>query len=377
MVAHTGPQPVPGVSDEVQYTFVVRTNATTAWVDEDGNFDSVSPNIMAAHHVIDYPEETDQGNAIHLSFPDEDRDWVGGNALSKDDGNELIETLSDDNTVVGAVFGYTWRKAIGLVPFLGDAFLLYHLVSDLASVNEDQTEHETDFQFGDENQSGIDVYRKFTVTMDKTDTAEIEFRHQLDYARTDYDDNDAVHTVTLDPANFIADIGGHPFEQAIRALVDEGAISGYGDGTFRPERSLTRAEFVSMIDEALAPSPTRYDDSFTDIDGHWAETKIMRVAGAGYISGFPDGTFRPDENIRKVSVIAALDAGEGYSGGDTGNLAAAYDDAAEIPDWGRQAVADAHAAWGGIDNYPDDGVLEPKRDATRAEAAKYVYDASR
>jgi serine protease len=168
---------------------------------------------------------------------------------------------------------------------------------------------------------------------------------------------------------------GYPFESEIRQFLEAGLLSGYPDDTFRPERSLTRAEFAAILDAILNVEAGTSTD-FPDIRDHWAKESIQTVASAGFFGGYPDGTFRPDTEIRKTEVFVAFAGGLGYDGGSPGALAQHYDDADFIPDWARGAVAAVHEAWNGIANYPSDRRLEPLRPATRAEAVKYVADAT-
>lgn len=372
VVGHTGPQPIRGVPDEVRYTFVVNTTVATSWVDAAGDFQATSDNISRIENVIEYPTDT-----VRTSFP-EDEDWIGGYRFEETGGDGPIDEITDDSTVVGAAGDLAWGLVLRFTPYLGDVLNAYDFVTDLADVLDGESSETVRFDYdGIDPESGVNVYRKFTVQMDRADTADLTFTTRADLVSKDHTPEDFTHTVTLDPDSFVGDVGGHPFEAEIRGLVDEGAISGYPDGTFRPEQPVSRAEFAVMIDQALDPNPYRLDDSFTDIDGHWAASAIKRVAGADYFGGYPDGTFRPDDPIRKVETIVALASGEGYSGGDTGTVDAAYVDAWKIPDWARQAVANAYSAWDGVENYhPGPSYIDPERNATRAEAAKYVYDAS-
>jgi peptidoglycan/xylan/chitin deacetylase (PgdA/CDA1 family) len=177
---------------------------------------------------------------------------------------------------------------------------------------------------------------------------------------------------SCDEDGTLTDIDGHPFEAAIRSLADQGVVSGYRDCTFRPEQSITRAEIAVLIEAGL---PTASPDSaprFVDVsDDHWASTAIRTVAASGFMTGYGDGSFRPDTDIPTSELIAALAGGLGYASGNTAVLDA-YTDAAEIPDWARAPIAGAHETWGSIPNYPDDAELTPRADATRAEAAQYV-----
>ncbi|MEK8129898.1 FN3 associated domain-containing protein [Paenibacillus filicis] len=86
-----------------------------------------------------------------------------------------------------------------------------------------------------------------------------------------------------------------------------GIIDGYEDGTFGGERGLTRAEFVAMMSrvlklDVLAPGETL----LTDVAGHWSESYVRAFTQAGYVDGFPDGTFRPDSEITRAQVVVVI-----------------------------------------------------------------------
>ena len=91
---------------------------------------------------------------------------------------------------------------------------------------------------------------------------------------------------------------------AISTMASYGTIVGYGDGTFKPQKDITRAEFVAMtarfydLEEAEA--------SFTDISGHWAEEYIQSAVAKGWINGYEDGTFRPDKYITRAEAMTIV-----------------------------------------------------------------------
>lgn len=92
---------------------------------------------------------------------------------------------------------------------------------------------------------------------------------------------------------------------AISTMANGGYIVGYPDGTFGPERNITRAEFATMA--------TRFaslmDDSgatFSDIDGHWSKSYVLKAATAGWIAGYPDGTFLPEQNITRAEAMTII-----------------------------------------------------------------------
>ncbi len=95
------------------------------------------------------------------------------------------------------------------------------------------------------------------------------------------------------------------YNGSINAGVSRGLIKGYPDGTFKPNAGITRAEFVSII-ASFADLNGNKVAYFTDIDSHWAEANIRKVYGSGYITGYPDGTFMPDDEITRAEAVVIL-----------------------------------------------------------------------
>nr|WP_245302488.1 S-layer homology domain-containing protein [Symbiobacterium terraclitae] len=103
----------------------------------------------------------------------------------------------------------------------------------------------------------------------------------------------------------------HPACAAVSVLVAEGIINGYEDGTFRPERSVTRAEFAKMYTLAVGIDPRPGEPlPFSDTAGHWADTMGFLAAAVanGAIIGFPDGTFRPDDLVTRAQGVKIVTA---------------------------------------------------------------------
>ena len=91
----------------------------------------------------------------------------------------------------------------------------------------------------------------------------------------------------------------------VNTLVELDVLSGYEDGTFRPNNAVTRAEFVTAVCKCFDNLSTG-SAGFSDVSGHWAEGFINQAVAEDWISGFPDGTFRPDESIQRCQVTAIL-----------------------------------------------------------------------
>ena len=96
-----------------------------------------------------------------------------------------------------------------------------------------------------------------------------------------------------------ADVEGLPCEPAVDALMDAGIISGYSDGSFHPERSITRAEIIKMLTASLGYgylAKTMLTD-FEDTIGHWAEGYVGLAVQMNLVKGYTDNTFRPEKTV--------------------------------------------------------------------------------
>lgn len=170
------------------------------------------------------------------------------------------------------------------------------------------------------------------------------------------------------------DIQGYWAQAYIEALAAKGFISGYPDGTFRPDAPVTRAEFAAILNKAFAPAPIQSSTNFTDVKSNfWAYQAIQKAYQGGFLSGYPGGQFRPDLHIPKVQVLVSLVSGLKLRSNDISVLST-YNDANQIPNYARTAVAGATTK-GLVVNYPTISQLTPNRDATRSEVAAFVYQA--
>ncbi len=108
------------------------------------------------------------------------------------------------------------------------------------------------------------------------------------------------------------DIEGHWAAPFIRALAERGLITGYPDGSFRPDVSLTRAEYATMLTKVFNLPEVKTTHLFTDLNPYsWAYPYIQRSYGSDFLKGFPGGNFRPNTAIPRVQVITALASGLG------------------------------------------------------------------
>ena len=91
----------------------------------------------------------------------------------------------------------------------------------------------------------------------------------------------------------------------IATMYNGGYLTGDENGNFDPSRPITRAEFVTLITR-FAPMEVEPYDIFSDIKGHWAEQYISQAVALAWISGYEDGTFRPDELITRAEAMTII-----------------------------------------------------------------------
>ncbi|MDZ8260018.1 S-layer homology domain-containing protein, partial [Nostoc sp. ChiQUE01b] len=183
-----------------------------------------------------------------------------------------------------------------------------------------------------------------------------------------------IPTPTPTPSIELTDIANHWAGGFIRELVKLGIVNGFPDRTFKPDATMTRAQYAAILVKAFNPPPSRAAIKFKDVPADFWASKVIQQAYQGlFLSGFPDNTFSPNKNIQRVQVIVSLVNGLGLSSDGTATIKV-FDDQAKIPEYAKDEVAKA------IDkeiivNYPNLKQLNPTRDATRAEVAAIVYQA--
>ncbi|MFM7449358.1 MAG: family 10 glycosylhydrolase [Leptolyngbyaceae cyanobacterium] len=179
--------------------------------------------------------------------------------------------------------------------------------------------------------------------------------------------------MTSGPANF-PDIQTHWAQAFIDALAQRRIVSGFPDGTFRPEQAVTRAEFAVMAQSSFPTLPfQRVYVPFKDVPAnHWAAKAIQWAYERGLLTGYPDQTFKPSAAIVRVQSWVALVGGLGLGTSGTVPLATLYQDANQIPTWATTAVAAATEA-AIVVNQPNPRQLRPNQPTTRAEVSVILY----
>lgn len=174
------------------------------------------------------------------------------------------------------------------------------------------------------------------------------------------------------PTIAFTDINSHWAKACIEQLAERNIVMGYPDGTFRPNGTVSRAEFTALVYSVFPDSlPVRPALTFADVPvTHWAKIAVEWAYERGFLSGYPDQTFRPDVPIPKVQAIAVLAAALQYVFPPTAEetLQLYFDDAIAIPDYAKGAIA-ISTLKRLVVNYPDVRQLQPTKDTTRGEVA--------
>ena len=166
------------------------------------------------------------------------------------------------------------------------------------------------------------------------------------------------------------DYANHWAKSYIEDAMKLGFVKGYPDGSVKPDASITRAEFFSMINNAFLFNETSAI-RFTDVKiQDWFYPSIQRAVHAGYASGYLDGSMRPDHNISRQEAAVVFHKITGIE-----NIAqkAMFTDASTIQDWGLKAIISVFESKI-MRGYPD-GSFKPEAPLTRAEAMVTILNA--
>ncbi|THF77568.1 S-layer homology domain-containing protein [Cohnella fermenti] len=176
-------------------------------------------------------------------------------------------------------------------------------------------------------------------------------------------------------ASRLTDIDSSWAKEAIAKWEAAGLVRGYADGTFQPNRTISRAEFAALLDRLFGYKQLGSAVEISGAaDGAWYKPSLQRVADAGIMQGDGTGAYSPNANITRQEAAVMLAKAfeeESPASEDGGNPAAGlFPDADRIGSWARGAAA-ALASHGYISGR-DGGLFAPEANLTRAEAVKLI-----
>jgi len=173
------------------------------------------------------------------------------------------------------------------------------------------------------------------------------------------------------------DVTGHWAQSFIQALAARDIIRGFPDGTFRPDQPVTRAQFAAMIRKAFPRNPIRSAVEFVDVPRfYWGNTAIQEAYSIGFLEGYPNRVFQPDQNIPRAQVLVSLATGLNLTAkaDPIAILTGSFQDAGQIPSYAINSIA-AATENRLVVNYPSLAFLNPNQIATRADVAAFIYQA--
>ncbi len=160
------------------------------------------------------------------------------------------------------------------------------------------------------------------------------------------------------------DLDGHWASNVINEWFDKGLAGGYSDDTFRPNANITRAEFMTLVNNAFEKT-SEIQINFSDVKSNdWYYKTVQKALAAGYIGGYPDGTMRPNQAITRQEAAVIISRVKMLTQKDISK--APFNDDKMISDWSKgyvNAVITAHI----MNGYPDN-TFKPNEKISRAEA---------
>ena len=177
-------------------------------------------------------------------------------------------------------------------------------------------------------------------------------------------------------AKVFTDTKGHWAQETIDLFASLNLIAGYEDGTFRPDQPITRAEFAALLYRVFVAQDNGQDNgkphaTLNDIEGHWAEKEIEALVSAGIITGYPDGTFRPNQPITREEMVVILSRLVNLDHLEKDETKGHFRDL----DGTYATDVIVAAAQAGLINGSGNGIFDPKSHATRAEALQIIRNA--
>ncbi|MCM3338685.1 S-layer homology domain-containing protein [Paenibacillus sp. MER TA 81-3] len=170
----------------------------------------------------------------------------------------------------------------------------------------------------------------------------------------------------------LRDIRGHWAESTIAQLIADHTMSGYEDGTFRPNRRVTRAEFAQMIVGAYKLKP-RAGRVYSDTAKHWAKDAIATAQSYGIVQGYDENTYGSNDWITREQMAVMLVQASHLPKRSLAEAYKRYTDTYLLSGWAEQDVYTA-ISYGVLSGY-EDRKLKPLHRATRAEAAVMLHNA--
>ena len=255
-----------------------------------------------------YPEGMDENDTFYVAhFDGLDRDFTAGELASAIDDSDLKLYSEGDAE-------YTLETTEQGIKFTTSTFSPFALVYDASQADnpggDDHYPWHPDGSGDDPDGLNTEDHFSYVVgyedgmvkpqrSITRAEVATIFYRLLEDDVRDDYDTT----------RNNFSDVTSDSwYNQTVSTLASMGILKGYEDGTFRPNASITRAEFAAIATRFFEETGATYEPgTFTDVTGsEWFAGAIMDAVNLGLIGGYEDGTVRPNNNITRAEACAIV-----------------------------------------------------------------------
>ncbi|MBE9033178.1 S-layer homology domain-containing protein [filamentous cyanobacterium LEGE 11480] len=166
-----------------------------------------------------------------------------------------------------------------------------------------------------------------------------------------------------------------PIAPYVDALSSRGVLDQFDDGTLNPDEPISRAEFAKLVSKAFGKPRIKPEIAFSDVPADYSgKAAVVEATRTGFMTGFPDGSFKPDLDIPRYQMQVAIVTGTQLQpGGDPVQALSKFADGSAVPKWALPKVATAAGA--GILPAKELTNLLPQQAATRGEAVLMLHGA--
>ncbi|MCM3633329.1 carbohydrate binding domain-containing protein [Paenibacillus camelliae] len=155
--------------------------------------------------------------------------------------------------------------------------------------------------------------------------------------------------------------------ERMTAWKEKGLLGGYPDGSLRPDEPVTRAQLARLLRAVLQYPTASEAEAFTDVEpGAWYRVDVEAAAAAGIVSGYPDGSFKPNEQVKRQDAAVMLAKAFKLAGTSGAQTLESFPDGQTVSSYAKHAMQRLLAA--GMMNGYSDGTLKPMKALSRAEA---------
>ncbi len=177
-------------------------------------------------------------------------------------------------------------------------------------------------------------------------------------------------TINVNANQKLSDINGHWANKEIQDFVSKGYLKGYPDGTFKPDKTISRAEFVRIVNNYFGFNNNKGNENFSDVNSSdWFYNDICIAQKEGYINGYTDGTFKPNKTITREEaskIIVSIKNSEDVNIDKINNFTDGY----MVSEWAKKYVEGAIES--GYIKGDTNGKINPVSNITRAESVSMI-----